>query len=185
MHGSMSCWMPSGNQKYPPHCIYSSKILYILQNNIYRLVPSFCHKTIYERLFWKARDKTIYRYHTTVVMRRMWINFRGAATFDTRFPAYFLFMPIFSSHFLPIQSNTPRIQSQYPAMGSYPPAPPPPQQNQTQLGAAAAMQYSPYVMSPYQQKLYSLLCKMFRNHICLMSIWHTRFVLLLMRDRLM
>lgn len=30
-------------------------------------------------------------------------------------------------------------------MGSYPPAPPPPQQNQTQLGAAAAMQYSPYV----------------------------------------
>lgn len=33
-------------------------------------------------------------------------------------------------------------------MGSYPPAPPPPQQNQTQLGAAAAMQYSPYVTHP-------------------------------------
>lgn len=67
---------------------------------------------------------------------------------------FLTFCFLFCFVFLPVrahQSNTPRIQSQYPAMGSYPPAPPPPQQNQTQLGAAAAMQYSPYVIYALSQ----------------------------------
>lgn len=109
---------------------------------------------------WNKRNFRRYQSILPVIVCRMWtvlLQEQQRITKKKNKTKHFRFLTfcfLFCFVFLPVrahQSNTPRIQSQYPAMGSYPPAPPPPQQNQTQLGAAAAMQYSPYVIYALSQ----------------------------------